>query len=655
MTQQFPHLFKPLQLRYKTLRNRIVFGAHTANMSDMGIPGERHRGYYEERARGGAAMIVVEPVPVHRTAVLTRGNFRHESDAVIPGFRKITDAVHEHGAVICHQLYHVGQHGDFDNSYEPNWSPSGLPSFHDSDGSHAMTENEIEEIIESFVAAARRAREAGFDGIELFAAYNAIIDQFWLPFNNRRDDRWGGSFENRMRFSRTIMERIRKMAGEDFIIGLAVNMDPEVKVSQSIEQLQEIVAWHDERQLMDYVTCGTGSYFSFGGIIPNVFFSDKLGAPHAEALKQVVKFAKVQCESHVRTPDNANYVVASGQADMVSIVRGQIADPHLANKAKEGRAEDIRPCLSCNQMCWGRRYRDYWISCLINPSAGREFEWGGDRFVPAAKPKKVLVIGGGVAGLEAARVAAERGHQVTLAEASNMLGGQFRLAGLQPRRHQIIDYLDWFERQLTRLQVRVLLNTPMDGDEVKAFGADEVVIATGSLPDGKGFQRSLPEFDELPGLSRGNVWTAEDVMSRAARLGKRVIVLDETSNWKGGGTALYLAEAGHEVTIVTPAAAVMMEMARTNVDQQLRMRLRELGVRMMTETVMLEWHGDGATVRPFGGSSERVDGDSLVIAATNVPDTTLAAELGAPAIGDATAARNAAMAIYEGRKLAMSL
>ena len=655
MSDNFPDLFKPLQIRHKTLRNRIVFGSHTANMSEMGLPGERHLGYYEERARGGVGMIVVEPVPVHRTGVLTRGNFRHSSDDIIPHFRKITDAVHSHGAVICHQLYHVGQHGDFDNSYEPSWSPSGLPSFHDSDGSHAMSDSEIHEIIEGFVQAARRAKESGFDGIELFAAYNAMIDQFWLPFNNRRDDRWGGSFENRMRFSRLIMERIRKLVGEDFIIGLAVNMDPGVKVSQSIEQLQEIVAWHDERHLMDYVTCGTGSYFSFGGIIPNVFFADKLGAPHAEALKQVVKHSKVQCEAHVRTPENANYVVASGQADMVSIVRGQIADPHLANKAKAGRAEDIRPCLSCNQMCWGRRYRDYWISCLINPSAGREFEWGGDRFTAAKKPKKVLVIGGGVAGLEAARVAAERGHHVTLAEASDKLGGQFRLAGLAPRRHQIIDYLDWFERQLSRLQVRVLLNTPLDEEEANAMEADEIIVATGSLPDGKAFQRAMPEHDSLPGIERGQTWSVEDVMSRAARLGKSVILLDETANWKGAGTALYMAEAGHEVTIVTGAASVMAEMARTNVDPQLRTRLRELGVRMITETMMLEWHGDGATIQSFGSKPERIPADSLVVAATNVSARELSDQLGAPSIGDATAARNAAMAIYEGRKLAMAL
>jgi 2,4-dienoyl-CoA reductase-like NADH-dependent reductase (Old Yellow Enzyme family)/thioredoxin reductase len=652
---EFPNLFSPLQLRHKTLRNRIVFGSHTANMSENGLPGERHRGYYEERARGGVAMIVVEPVPVHRTAVLTRGNFLHSTDEIIPHFRKVTDAVHAHGAVICHQLYHVGQHGDFDNSYEAGWSPSGLPSFHDSDGSHAMTESEIEEVIEGFVQAARRAKESGFDGIELFAAYNAMIDQFWLPFNNRRDDKWGGSFGNRMRFSRLIMERIRKMAGDDFIIGLAVNMDPSSQVSQSTAFQQEVIAWHDERQLMDYVTCGTGSYFNFTGIIPNAFHADKFGAAHAEALKQVVSFAKVQAEAHIRTPENAEAVVTSGQADMVSIVRGQIADPHLANKAREGRPEDVRPCLSCNQMCWGRRYRDYWISCLINPSAGREFEWGGDRFSLAEKPKTILVVGGGVAGMEAARVAAERGHQVTLAEASDKLGGLFRLAGLQPRRQQIIDYIDWLERQLSKLQVRVMLNAPMDADEVRAVGADEVIMATGSQPDGKGFQRGMPEHDALPGIKRGNVWSAEDVMAKRAALGKRVLLLDETANWKGTGTALAMAEAAHEVIVVTGSPVVMAEMARTAADVQARARMRELGVDLITEAVMLEWHGDGADVKQSGGTVKRIAADSLVIAATNISERALADELGAEMIGDASAARTAAAAIYDGRKWGMGV
>lgn len=657
MSEHFPHLFNPLQLRHKTLRNRLVFGAHTANMAENGLPGERHLAYYEERARGGAGMIVVEPVPAHRTGVLTRGNFRHGTDDIIPHFRKITDAVHDHGAAIIQQIYHVGQHGDFDNSFEPNWSPSGMPSFHDSDGSHKMADAEIEEVIDGFVQAARRAQAAGFDGVEIFAAYHALIDQFWHPWSNRRDDKWGRSLENRTRFSSEIIRRIRKMTGDDFIVGMAVSVDTKSKAAFKLEALQEVIAWHDERELMDYVTCGTGSYFELGAsIMPTVFLADKLGAPLSEALKSVVKHARVQAESHIRTPENANSVLSAGQADMVSIVRGQIADPHLANKARTGRAADIRPCLSCNQMCWGRRSRDYWISCLINPSAGREFQWGGDRFEPVDQAKKVLVIGAGVAGLEAARVAAECGHRVTLVEASNKLGGQFRLAGMQPRRTQILDFIEWYERQLSRLQVEVLYDTFFEADEIKDFGADEVIIATGSQPDLSGFQRALAEYDTLPGIERGNVYSAEDVMGRAARLGKHILLLDETGNWKGAGTALYLLEQGHEVTFVTPYATVMAEMSRTFADIEARRLLRGQGAVLITEAAILEWHGDQATVQVSGEQSQDIAADSLVIAATNVAETDVMDELQADsfsysAVGDCVAPGNAAMAIYEGRKL----
>jgi NADPH-dependent 2,4-dienoyl-CoA reductase/sulfur reductase-like enzyme len=270
------------------------------------------------------------------------------------------------------------------------------------------------------------------------------------------------------------------------------------------------------------------------------------------------------------------------------------------------------------------------------------------------------VVGGGVAGLEAARVAAERGHQVTLIEASNRLGGQFHLAGLQPRRGQIGDFLDWYARQLEKLQVKVLLNTYFEPQDVEAFGADEVILATGSQPGGHGFQRFLPHFDKLPGVDRGNVWTAEEVMSRQARLGPRVIVLDEGANWKGGGTALHIAEAGHRVTVVTPAASVMMEMARTNADVQLRQRLRQLGAVLITEAAIREWHGDAADVTVFGGKDMRIEADSLVLSTTNSADTALADALAGTTvpyrmIGDAVAARTAVMAIYEGRKLAMDI
>ena len=661
MTQPFPHLFKPLTLRHLTLRNRIVFGAHTANMSAEGLPGERHLGYYRERARGGAAMIVVEPVPVHANAVLTRGNFRPADDSVIPHFRRITEAVHAEGAHILQQLYHVGAHGDWDNSFEANWSPSGLPSMHDQDGSHAMSEGEIEQVIDAFAEAARRAKEAGFDGVELMAAYNALIEQFWSPFSNRRDDAWGGSFEKRMHFSAAVLSRIRARCGENFVIGVAISVDPTRPDVLSIEDHQEIAAWHDQRGLYDYVTVGTGSYFDFTRIIPTFQYAEKLGPPYAAALKQVVQHARVQAESHVRTPENADYVIASGEADMVSIVRGQIADPHLANKAREGRPEDIRRCISCNQMCWGRRYRDYWISCLVNPSSGREFEWGGDTFTPAERPRKILVVGGGPAGLEAARVAAERGHRVILAEASDKLGGRFRLAGEQPRRAQILDLIDWWTTQLGKLQVEVRYNTYVEPDDVRAIGADAVVIATGALPAENGYQRGLPTRDRLPGLERGNVWSVEDVMGKAARLGHRVLVLDDLGHWHGLGTAWSLAEKGHAVTVVTPDPQIGRSILRTSGDYQLRQKFAELGVETILESAVEDWQGNAAVIVDLlTGKSRTLPFDSLVLATVNLPESGLVdalkeSGLELHAIGDCLATRQAPAAIFEGRRLGLRL
>jgi len=662
MSRHFPHLFAPLPLRHKTLKHRLVFGAHTANMAEAGLPGERHLAYYAERARGGAAMIVVEPVPVHQSAVLTRGNFRPQDDAVIPHFRRISDACHEHGAVMIQQLYHAGQHGDWDNSFEPNWSPSGLPSYHDCDGSHAMSEAQIETLIESFVQAAQRAYQAGFDGVELFAAYHALIDQFWTPWSNRRDDRWGGSLANRSRFSAEIIRRIRARVGEDFIIGLAVSVDPDVEVALSLDALCEIIHWHDRQELIDYVSCGTGSYFDFYKIIPTFPYPDKLGPPFAEALMQAVSFAKVQAESHIRTPENANYVIASRQADMVSIVRGQIADPQLANKAQQDRPEDIRPCISCNQMCWGRRHRDYWISCLVNPSSGREFEWGGDRFQASATPRRVVIIGAGPAGLECARVAAERSHQVILAEAAPQVGGQFRLAGLQPRRGQILDLLAWYETQLASLAVDVRLNTFVDAEEIADFGADCIVIASGALPSDTGFQRALPHIETMPGIERGQVYSVEDVLNRSARLSSgRVLLLDDGGHWRGCGTAWHLAEQGYQVTLITAQPMVGWELIRMAADFPLRQRLAKLGVSMITDTVITEWHGDSVTMRNLLDGTEQTQSyAALVLATPPVAETRLLDKLGESnmdvhAIGDCVAPRRAHNAIFEGRRLALSL
>jgi len=657
----YKNIFQPLELRHRKLDNRVVFGAHTANMSELGLPGERHRGYYEERALGGAAMIVVEPMPVHATAVLTRGNFRHCDDAVIPHFRKLTDSVHAHGSTILQQLYHVGQHGDSALSFMPHWSPSGLASYHDSDGSHMMREAEILEVIDCFTRAAQRCQAAGFDGVDIFAAYHSLLDQFWSTWSNKRDDRWGGSMANRCRLSIAIIDAIRTACGEDFIIGMSIGYAENTPFVMTLDDFQQVVSLHDRSGNLDYVSCGSGNYVDYDRVMPTFVHGEKQGVPLAAALKQVVKHAKVTAESHIRTPENADYTLASGDADLVSIVRGQIADPHLVNKARQDHADDIRGCISCNQMCWGRRSRDYWISCLINPSAGREFEWGGDRFDKAATSRKVLVVGGGPAGMETARSAAERGHQVTLVEALGDLGGQFRLAGLAPRRGQITELMGWYLRQFEKLGVEVRYFTAMDEQDIIEFGADEVVLATGSMPDGLARQRWLPQADELPGLKHGKVFSCEEVLRDQATLGKAVIVLDEGGNWRGTGTAWYLADKGHEVTIVTPDPMIGKELTHTTSDFQIRASLAKLGATFKLETVIEHWHGDRADLRSLlDDATSSIDASAIVTATTNIVynDVELAlidAGVNLHVIGDAAAPRSAPYAFHDGRKIGLAL
>lgn len=663
MSKKYPVLFTPVKLRHRRLRNRIVFGAHTVNMGKDGLPQDRHFGYYRERARGGAGMIVVEPTPAHRTAVLTRGNFRHEDDSVIPAFRRITDECHDEGATIVHQIYHVGAHGDQDNSWEPYWSPSGTVSMHDPWGSHAMTGAEIQEVVDAFVEAARRDHESGFDGVDLFAGYNCLIDQFWSPITNRRDDQWGGSLEHRLRFAVDICEGIRKVAGDDFIIGMTISGAEPYPGGLGMEDKLEIVSWLDDRGLVDYYSVGNGSYLNrFAEIVPAFHFGMKLTETAAAQFKSVVSHALITSEARIKTPENAESILAAGRADMVSIVRGQIADPHLANKAREDRAEDIRPCISCNQLCLGRRLRDYWVSCLVNPSVAREHEWDGDSAPPADHLKEILVVGAGPAGLETARMAATRGHKVRLVERLPEIGGQFRLAAGQPERGEIGGLIAWYQTQLEKLQVRVDLRTELSAEDIRKSGADEVVLCTGSNPSRTGFQRAMPHRDRLPGVDQDNVCTVHDVLDGSFTPGTNVLLLDDINGWlPASHTALHLARQRHTVTVVTAADIAAGQMEYSHTANTTRERFWKYGVEVLTSTAVMKWEGNTATLlHLYANDEETRRFDTLVLATTNFPEDRISRALAGDdmavhTIGDAVAARTASMAFYEARKLALTL
>ena len=504
-----------------------------------------------------------------------------------------------------------------------------------------------------------RAQASGFDGIEVFAAYHAVVDQFWAPWSNRREDDWGGTFEHRMRFSAELLGRIRERCGDDFIIGLAVSVDPGAEATPGIDELTEIVAWHDERRLMDYVTCGTGSYFAFEAIIPPSLYEQRLGEPFAAALKAGVRHAVVQAESHIRTPAAAEAVLAAGHADMVSIVRGQIADPHLVAKARAGRADEVRPCISCNQLCWGRRSRDYWISCLINPSAGRELEWGGDRFEPARLPPRPgdrwrAGRTGGCAGRGRAR------PHVTLWEAARPWAASSGSPGSSPpaARSRICSRgTDGAWRARRRGPAR-------RGDERRR--PPRSVPTRSSSPPAHGRRARVPARapDGRPAARGGRsdvvrsttCWTARPTRSRACSCS----TTSTTGAASGRRSTWPSRTRGDDPDLRGPVVAGGL--FHSAADGPLRSRYAA-GRRPVDHVGRHPRTGGRPRDPPVDATGEQteLDADTLVIAETPVAETGLAEDLARPRrgrsmlIGDCVAPRRASLAFYEGRELALRL
>ncbi|MFZ5789582.1 MAG: FAD-dependent oxidoreductase [Pseudomonadota bacterium] len=537
----FKHLFTPLQVGSVTVKNRILSTGHDTSMPTDGTVNDRLVAYHEARARGGCGLIVVQVAGVHETARYTSHILMATTDACIPGYRKLAQTVHAHGTRIFGQLFHPGREimESQDGSLPVAYAPSAVPNERFHVMPRPLSTRMIGEIVEGYAAAALRLKKAGLDGCEIVASHGYLPSQFLNPRVNLREDEYGGSFENRLRFLREAIAATRAAVGSDFVVGLRISGEDLDHDGQTApEALEALLALDAEGQL-DYYNVIAGSSASFAGavhIVPPMIVETGYVAPFAATVKAKVR-KPVFVAGRINQPQIAEQIVASGQADMCGMTRAQICDPEMAAKAEAGRLDDIRACIACNQACIGHFHLGYPISCIQHPETGRELQYGARR--PAARRRKVLVAGGGPGGMKAAAVAAERGHAVTLYEATERLGGQALLAQLLPGRAEFGGIVTNLTREMELAGVEVVTRTKVDRALVEREAPDAVVIATGAEPH-------LPPIE---GLDSGHVVTAWQVLKGEVNVGASVVVADWRCDWIGLGLAEKLARDGCKVRL----------------------------------------------------------------------------------------------------------
>jgi 2,4-dienoyl-CoA reductase-like NADH-dependent reductase (Old Yellow Enzyme family) len=540
---RYDALFEPLRVGPITLPNRIVRSPH-----GTGLSGEGLIAYHEARARGGVGMSTLEATSVHPSAP---GRLALWNDSCLPFLEEIASRIRPTGMKLLIQLYHPGAGYTAEAGMPEHWSASAVPNPMAGVVPIAMTESMIADVVEHFAAAARRCRDAGLDGVDIHASSGYLIHEFLSPALNKRTDRYGGNFENRLRFLNEVIAAVRNVVRDsDFAVGVRLPNEDYVPGGLTARDNAAIAEAVDAD--VDYVSLHMGAYWRFHKLIAPA--DDPLGVemPANEVVAQSLE-SPVMVVGRIMTLDHAKHIVESGAAQMVSMVRALIADPELVNKSRQHGEDQIRPCIGTNMGCVGQLMTRGQISCVVNPSAAREnvrsFE-PGDR---VASAKNIMVVGGGPAGLEFARTAALRGHHVELFEALPRLGGQVALAASAPHRADVGEITNWLEREVDRLGVKVNLSTPVDASTVAESSPDEVVIATGSSPRSDGFQLLTPAAP-IPGFDRPHVhtsWALFGVGRAPAALDGPAVIYDDTGSFEAISAADVLLRAGAKVTLVS--------------------------------------------------------------------------------------------------------
>jgi 2,4-dienoyl-CoA reductase-like NADH-dependent reductase (Old Yellow Enzyme family)/thioredoxin reductase len=634
--RRLQRLFTPIKVGKLELKNRIIMPPMIDRLATHGEPNDAVKDFYAARARGGLALIVLTPgiVDISMASPIQLGIY---DDSCIPGFRQFTDLIHSCGARMGIQLMHLGRQGGEIKRYKPV-APSPIPLTPKDEVPRELTAGEVGGLVEKFAEAARMAREAGFDMVELHGCHGYLLSSFLSPLTNKRSDKYGGSVAKRARFVMEIVSLIKERVGQDFPVSVRMNGSDYMPGGTTVDMARQTAKLLEEAGA-DMIGVSGGAYGSYPVIVPPYDQPRGCNVPLAAAIKEVVK-VPVAVAGRLDDPFVADEVLVSGKADVIAVARGLLADPELPNKAARGDFKGIRRCIACNICIDGDPSPVSPMTCTVNPEAGREREMV---ITPSPRQKRVMVIGGGLSGLEAARVAAARGHQVTLYEENADLGGQWLLASKPPHKQDHLLILDYLLGQLEKLGVELKCGVKVTAAMVEDARADVVLVATGAKP----------VVPPIPGVDREEVVTAWDILG-GGKVGRRVLVV-------GGGltgleTAEFLAEQGKEIVLVEMLKRVGADMGGT-VRWHLMNRTKNLNIKTFVSTQIKEIRPKGVVVVSRNGVEETWDGfDTIVLACGVRPKDELSKQVQGKVpevhvVGDAAKARRGLEAVRSGSEM----
>jgi len=656
----YEHVLSPIEIGGVSVPNRVVRTAHATGIGGGHMSPELIE-YHAARARGGVGLTIIEILSVHPTSPASLNAF---DPRLSEEYAQLVTACAPHGMKLFQQIWHAGHNGlPIDGS--PPWSASDIPSPQVGVVPRPMSKGQIDEIVESYANTVKLCKDSGLHGVEIHGAHGYLPQQFLSTNTNKRKDAYGGSLENRMRFLIEIMRACRIHAENGFAVGVRLAADETrggIGPQENIAVTQTLIA----QGLVDFVNISLGNYHSFpkmiGGMHEPVGYELETAAPVAQVTGKIPSIIT----GRYRTMQEVDQAIRLGQADLVGMTRATIADPDLVAKTKRGQASRVRPCIACNQGCVGQLLSPLRkVGCAVNAGAGFETQWGDDKLTQASVPKRILVIGGGPAGMEAARVAAKRGHMVTLTEAMPDLGGTLDLASRAPTRQQFKDFLVWLQDEVYEEGVDVKLSSYITEDDLASFAADHVILATGAEPRMDGLQMSHPG-EPIEGIELGHVVSSNDLFcvpnaNPCADMATHALVIDDVGHYEGLAAAEHLAKSGVKVTMVTRLPTLAQDVRSALMVDPALTRLNEMDFSYHVGTRVLKTDGQSAELQAVtGGKVWSVNADLVVFISLNRPRIDLLEWINEQSIahtliGDANAPRFLVAAVAEGNAAGRSV